>query len=264
MGKKIVIPDKFEKLNEVFMFISNENNRVYNQAIQHSFIETWIGNKNLQLKTKVLTLLYNIYNTQSQANIESGANFFKRIHNNSEYYNSFFDFCKFLSGDPNLAKEKANFKFAFDHLKEFKGWGEKTASLFLKVIYEIHNGRFIEYAFWNDTPNRENADRLFLPVDQVILFIFKEIYGMNLDFAKINDLLYKKYKKPEEILIWDDLWFWGYISQFSYKENKKHKRKFTNFNEAKYWTLLGSNKDADIISSTKAKLIEFINIVQAN
>jgi hypothetical protein len=264
MGKKIIISDKTEKLSEIFKFISNEENRIYNQKIQLGFIETWIGDKGLQLNKKVLNLLYNIFNTQSQASIERGADFFKKLHNNPDYYKSFYDFCKFVSGNPNLEKNNANFEYAFENLKKFNGWGEKTASLFLKVIYEVHNGRFSDYSFWVDVPNKESTDRLFLPVDQVILFIFKKIYSIDLNFKKINDLLYKTYKKPDEILIWDDLWFWGYISQQSYSDNGKSKRKFVDFNNAKYWTLLNSDKDKDAIELTQSKTFEFLNLILVN
>jgi hypothetical protein len=263
MGKRKNIPNKNEKLIEIFKFISKVENRVYNQQIQLGFIETWIGDNNLQLNKKVLNLLYNIFNTQSQPNIEKGADFFKKIHKNPDYYKSFYDFCKFISGNQNLRKEEANFQFAFQNLKELNGWGEKTSSLFLKVIYEVHNGRFIEYSFWDDVPNKKFTDRLYLPVDQVIDYIFKVLYEQNTDlkFESINNILYENYKNPEEILIWDDLWFWGYITQQSYKEENKNKRKFVEFNEAKYWTLLNSNKDDDTIKITKIKAIEFLNLI---
>ena len=266
MGKRKNLPNKTEKLNEIFKFISNVENRVYNQKIQLGFIETWIGDKNLQLNKKVLNLLYNIFNTQSQPNMEKGADFFKKIHSNPDYYKSFYDFCKFVSGKQNLRKDEANFQFAFKNLKELNGWGEKTSSLFLKVIHEVHNGRFNEYSFWDDVPNKETTDRLYLPVDQVIDYIFKNIYDQvtDLKFARINDILNENYKKPEEILIWDDLWFWGYITQQSYTENKKIKRKFVDFNDAKYWTLLNSDKDVEIIKLTKIKPIEFLNLIRIN
>lgn len=266
MGKRKNIPNKNEKLNKIFKFISNDKNRVYNQQIQLGFVETWIGDNTLQLNKKVLNLLYNVFNTQSQPDIEKGADFFKKIHNNPNYYKSFFDFCIFVSGNQNLKKEDANFQFIFEHLKKHDGWGEKTSSLFLKVIYEIHNGRFIDYSFWDDVPNKEATGRLFLPVDQVIDYIFKVVYDQKADlkFELINKILFDNYKKPEEILIWDDLWFWGYITQQSYKENGKTKRKFVEFNDAKYWTLLNSNKDEDTIKITKIKSIEFLNLILQN
>ena len=81
MGRRKTIPNKPEKLKEIFKFISNVENRVHNQKIQLGFIETWIGDINIQLNKKVLNLLYNIFNTQSQPDIEKGADFFKKIHN---------------------------------------------------------------------------------------------------------------------------------------------------------------------------------------
>jgi len=257
MRKKITTPDQSKKITEIYEFISNPLNRIYNKQIQLGFIETWIGDINLDLQRKVLNLLFNVLNTQSQLNIENAALFFKKINKDNNHHTSFLNFCKCISEDRDLNKSDINFEFAFKILEKQKGWGPKTAALFLKVIFEIHNGRFKEFGFWEDVPEMKNNDKLYLPVDQVIAYIFKEIFNKTLSFTQINSILSENYK-GEEILIWDDLWFWGYISQNS----QGNERKVTEFNSAKYWTLLNSPKDEKTINEISKQVLQFLNILK--
>lgn len=60
-----------------------------------------------------------------------------------------------------------------------------------------------------------------LPVDTVIKHIFKRINGTEMNFDSINNFLINGgYRSNEKMLIWDDLWFWGFITQNAQNGNR--------------------------------------------
>jgi len=60
----------------------------------------------------------------------------------------------------------------------------------------------------------------------------------------------KKYYSLSEIEIWDDLWFWGFITQKDSGKNRTFE-----WNENKYWMIKVSEKNEKIIKKLKKKLI---------
>ena len=160
----------------------------------------------------------------------------------------------------------------FEILKDKnRGWGPKTSALLLKNIYQIHNYKNEEMkrlAFWSDAPELKKTDRLMLPVDAVIEFIFQnqiEAYHWKSNhFVKINDFLFKRFSNNMEV--WDDLWFWGFITQRNTiikDKNGRNKsiRKAEKFNEGKYWSLIYAPKDERTIDEIKKKCEEFVKIL---
>jgi hypothetical protein len=138
------------------------------------------------------------------------------------------------------------------------GWGEKTAALFTKSIYHLHNGKYpIELKLWKDAPTKIQAnDKLYLPVDAVILFIFKKAkLTTKQGFSSINNFLSENYQ-GDKMEIWDDLWFWGFITQKGGRNNRIQK-----WNEAKYWALLHTNKNAKAITEINTKAVDFIKLI---
>ena len=61
-------------------------------------------------------------------------------------------------------------------------------------------------------------------------------------FDKINRILSKNYT-GDEIEVWDDLWFWGFITQKGSDSNRSFE-----WNEDKYWSLLHTPKDKQSIN----------------
>ena len=125
--------------------------------------------------------------------------------------------------------------------------GEKTAALFVKSAIKIHR-RLPDYFFWEDVPLEfEPHERIFLPVDRVIIELFKKIDGNKDNFKKINSLLIDECGyTPEQMLVWDDLWYWGFFTQKSIKPSKDipghdHAREF-GWNEDKFWCQFSSQK----------------------
>lgn len=241
-----------KKLRDIYSFLSE--NRAYNMPVQ-------IGAYKLAMipyantSDKVYSLLYATLNTQSQLKMDKSAAFFKLMIDNYEKLNSFSGFIETIGGNVNTP---ITFKSLHKLLKEQPSWGDKTAALFVKAIYHTHIGYAKELYFWNDCPETiVEDDELYLPVDAVINFIFLKLGNpCKSNFKDIN--AYIKNKLPNtDFEIWDDLWFWGFITQKSIGGSRK-----LEFNEAKYWNLLDAPKDKATIAKTIIVANQFIDLIK--
>ena len=105
----------------------------------------------------------------------------------------------------------------------------------------------------------EQFDDFYLPVDAVIIAIFKGIKpDRNWNFDNITKKI-KEYYKNEEIEVWDDLWFWGFITQKGSGENRTFR-----WNENKYWMMKESDKNPVKIEEIKLKATRFIEMIKPN
>ena len=238
-----------EKIKELFEFL--EKNRQYNKQVQEGFIKSCIAIKDLSPEQKVLNLLYGVVNTQSQPKIDKIGPFFTKMYHKDTNLASYEGFLKTLKNEPESSDS------LFELMKSQNGWGSKTAALFVKTIYLIHNDTtYDEYKFWgNSLP--ENLE-LKLPVDTVITHIFKEYFHDNSyksDFDGINKFIGKHYSKNDDFIIWDELWFWGFITQKI--ENKE--RVSNKFNDNKFWCLPYIEKD---MVNIKEKAKEFLKLLK--
>lgn len=249
-----------EKLENIYQFL-NEN-RSYNQKIQEKYFSSWVC-PHQDTADKIISMLYNVSSSQSRPNIDQLSDFFRYIYANKKSLDSFQSFTNYLGGTSGA---EANYKMLFNNLKSHKGWGVKTSALFVKNIYHMHSENYPEkLKIWNDVPQKfaEN-DTLFLPVDSVIEKIFEKIVetpqlgrAKKWSFSNIN-LTLKKYYESEQIAIWDDLWFWGFITQRSLSGGERD----LEWNENKYWMLEESNKESEEISKIKEKSEEFLAILR--
>ncbi|MEO5777702.1 MAG: hypothetical protein ABIQ27_12420 [Flavobacterium sp.] len=243
-----------KKLQDIYAFL--KANRSYNKPIQ-------IGSYKMALLPyettfeKVYALLYNTLNSQSQVNMDKSAIFFKRIAASKSNLNSLADFLKTIGG---TAQTPLTYKSIFELLTKQESWGDKTAALFVKAVYHCHVGYANEFHFWNDAPKElSKEDELFLPVDAVIYFIFKTIGSpCSNTFLGINKYLKINFSKSN-FEVWDDLWFWGFITQKS-----SGKTRIMQFNEEKYWNLLDAPKDQNTINKTKQLANQFIDLIKRN
>ncbi|GAB3112576.1 hypothetical protein G8770_19220 [Aestuariicella hydrocarbonica] len=226
-------------------------NREFNRSLQNRNYKSII-NPHVKTEDKVISLLYQIANTQSQPKIDKLVNFYKSLYEDISCLNSFSEFIQKLSGQSGNS-----FSELFIALKKQDGWGDKTSALFVKSIFHLHNGEYdSSLKFWNDVPTKlEGGDSFKLPVDAVIMHIFREIGLDNPTFSKINSLLSKHYESAE-IEVWDDLWFWGFITQRGSGINRD-----LIWNENKYWAIENSSKCIIEIAQIKEKASEFINII---
>ncbi len=238
--------DRIEKL---FKFISN--NREYNKALQERYYRSIILPYKDE-KEKIISLLYHIANTQSQPKIDKLSEFYKSIITEENSLKSFKEFV--LKINPN---GKSNFESVYKGMLNQKGWGPKTSALISKSIFHLHNGHYSEdLKIWNDVPKLiDENDSFYLPVDAVIIAIFTKLdNSIKWDFDKINKTLEKKYK-GQQIEVWDDLWFWGFITQNGSGDNRVFE-----WNENKYWVLKESDKEKIKIEEIKNKCHEFLEI----
>jgi len=237
-----------DRIENLFKFISN--NRKYNKALQERYYRSIILPYKDE-KEKIISLLYHIANTQSQPKIDNLAEFYKSIITEENSLKSFKEFVVKIN-----PKGESNFEGVFKGMLNQKGWGPKTSALISKSIFHLHNGQYSEdLKIWNDVPKLINeSDSFYLPVDAVIIAIFKKLNpNKTWSFTNINSVLKDKYS-GQEIEIWDDLWFWGFITQ-----NGGEDRKF-EWNENKYWVLKESDKDKMKIEEIKSKCQEFLEI----
>lgn len=241
-----------QKLNDIYSFL-NEN-RAYNLPVQIGAYKMAMMPYNTTFD-KVYSLLYNTLKTQSQLNMDKSVVFFQTIADPKNSLNSFTDFLKTLGAS---SYTPITYKSMFQLLTKQPSWGDKTAALFVKAIYHTHIGYAKELCFWDDAPKiLEKDDELFLPVDAVIKHIFQTLGNpCTNSFSGINE--YIKNEMPySNFEVWDDLWFWGFITQKGSGDNRK-----MEFNTAKYWNILDAPKDTATIVKTQELANQFIDLLK--
>jgi hypothetical protein len=104
------------------------------------------------------------------------------------------------------------------------------------------------------TPELENT---------VIIELFQALGLSRATFASINQLLLKHFT-PEEFLIWDDLWYWGFFTQFSQRNEPDQVGKVYSssrtmaWNSDKFWCQACSPKNHE--REVQALAEEFIRL----
>lgn len=237
-------------LTDIFTFL--RENRQFNHSLQERFYHSIISPYS-DTTDKVISLLYHIANTQSQPKINSLANFYKSVFNDTHCMTSMKMFIEKINPNKPL-----NYESLYLGMKSQDGWGNKTSALFSKSIFQLHNGNYSEHLkIWEDVPETINPkDNFYLPVDSVIIAIFKKLNNSERwDFYKINKVL-KSIYKGQEIEVWDDLWFWGFITQNGSGEDRKFE-----WNENKYWALKETDKTPKIILEIKHKAELFLELL---
>mgnify|MGYP000498261597 FL=1 len=240
-----------ESLKNIFEFLIE--NRNYNKELQTRYY-SGIVNSQKNKAEKIVSLLYHTANTQSQPKIDHLAEFYQKIYQNTDLLNSFTGFMSVIN--PNGTEPK-NYNGLYNGMREQKGWGEKTSALFVKTIFHLHNKEYPnDLRIWNDAPNDlENNDLFYLPVDAVIIAIFKKIQPKSWNFKNINKIIAENYSE-KDIEVWDDLWFWGFITQIGTGDNRK-----MGWNLNKYWTLRESDKSPKMIKEIKNKAEQFLTVL---
>ncbi|GGF72980.1 hypothetical protein [Alteromonas lipolytica] len=267
-----------ERLSKLFDFLTEKQNqqhvdRLHEKALKHAL--TAYENP----MDKVISLVYGLLAERSSGNIKYTAEFIQALHNKEGFYN-FDSFVKRLE-ESGIGFE--SYEKLYQSLQRFNGVGKKTAALLVKTLYQINisRGKEWELAFWPENSGYgmkkiANDDRLYLPVDAVIhnVFFFNNtiqdpvLYkSASRSFDTINDFLFTNSSEnyPEKMLIWDDIWFWGYITQFSGKNVGVSGRRIASkeeaFNREKYWANPYTAKTNDEIKDIERACREFIEIV---
>ncbi len=239
------------KLSSLFHFLNK--NRDYNKKVQSNSYNLFLAPFD-SLEDKLFSVLHHVANTQSQPKIDTLSSFFQKVYSNQSQLHSFNTFIDFLTDE---ASNVHNYESLYNGMLRQKGWGNKTSALFTKTIYHLHNGKYgFQNSIWDDAPKFIDAnEKFFLPVDVVIEAIFNRIDPTTKwNFHKINKLLQDNYSS-EEMEVWDDLWFWGFINQ----RGSGLTREFV-WNEPKYWALIETAKDETSINKIKNASTRFLNI----
>lgn len=243
-----------EKLGKIYRFLTE--NRQYNKNLQEKYYQDILLSK-ISKADKLTALLHHVVNTQSQPKVDKITSFFKKINGKINESTSFENFINLLKVQKPILKY--NYENLFNVLNDNEGWGEKTSALFVKAIYHIHNNNYdSRLKIWNEAPKTlELDDKLFLPVDAVILHIFNELKIEKANsFSRINTLISNHYK-GEEVEVWDDLWFWGFVSQRSDTKGNR----LLGWNEGKYWIQLHTDKNEFVIKEIEFKVKKFIDLL---
>ena len=133
------------------------------------------------------------------------------------------------------------------------GWGDKTSALFVRNLAVIAGNSELSQMFWPDIQAVESQN-IHLPVDAVIKAIFRHLRASDhgplicpkADFKTINEYLSNTLScDRKQMLVWDDLWFWGFITQ---KSKVGTQERDYQWNEAKYWSIFTAPKDAETIA----------------
>lgn len=225
-----------------------------NVDVQRGFIEEALSPSNVG--DRALLLMHRVLQTQSQPKLDHICKFFKNLMMASGHL-SFNAFCNYVTNSGSFE--------LVDGLRQQPGWGWKTASLFVRNLGHIERTLALREKFWYDTSVLSD-DSIRLPVDKVIISVFSTLpcdipkKPAN-HFLRINRYLHDALGyRDEDLLIWDDLWFWGFITQ----KNSKNGPRRHGWNEAKYWALPHTPKDVVAINQIKQMCDRFLELIEDN
>lgn len=255
-------------LNKIFVFL--KDNTIYNRQTQHAYYAACLSPYAACMTpsggnyARISSLLHAILQTQSMPSLDDSSKTWKilfehratfdAVQNPTDLLNAL---TKLSSADHVPSSTGGTFDRMWHVLADSKGFGEKTAALFIKSIIDVHTLEVNTGLRFLDNVSIAPDDFVRVPVDSVIKYIFKYITRSNLDFKTINDLVFHLIGRAnDEAVIWDDLWFWGFITQHGGGDNRT-----LAINEAKFWTIYGSPKEKWADVRTQAE--KFIEILRA-
>ncbi|MCB9312501.1 MAG: hypothetical protein H6568_07015 [Lewinellaceae bacterium] len=240
------------KLREIFEFL--KENRKYPLQV-HTGAYKQCLNPDYSTQFKAKSLLHHYLNTQSRLNLNKSLKFWTYLERNKSCLNTFDSFskqvCKGIDAPP--------YERLYLGLKAQEGWGSKTSALFVKAIYHIHYGKLKVGKLWTDVPAFDyKVDKMMVPVDEVIKHIFMKLLRTRKmpSFARVNNEI-KALGIVKNVDIWDDLWFWGFITQIT----KNKKRTLTEWNAGKFYSLLHSPKDENTVNDVREKARQFHHLI---
>jgi hypothetical protein len=236
------------KLNEIFKFL--KKNKKWNEQFQRDEYIRCLGGC-LTQHDLLINFLYMNVNSQSSPKMDLLEKFWQSLHSaNKKEISTLVGFIKFLEELPDdhrkknfRLKDDDNWENLYQLLSSLRGWGDKTAALFVKATIKLHNDSNFskKYHFWSDAYKEKSplVSKPYLPFDKVIKEIFLELGHPGPEFKNINDELRANYSH-EDMLIWDDLWFWGFFTQ-----NSSRKKRVLGWNSGKFWGQICAPKNAE-------------------
>ncbi|CAE6766006.1 hypothetical protein R69927_05647 [Paraburkholderia domus] len=248
------------KLQQIFAFL--KHNHQWNDAFQLREYKRYLSHCRTP-KERIIALLHMVAHTQSSPKLEALAGFWEHL-----------EAAPWKSDAPSLVEltdfiQQKGLLIILNHgpwdrlfraLSSVSGWGPKTAALFVKCVIQLHRSAHIELHFLADAHSAghiNESDRIYLPVDAVIKRISLEAasLGLGQSFDSMNSALFTAGFTPDDMLIWDDLWFWGFFSQ-----NSSRTARTVGWNEARFWGQLSTPKDdVDAVRKKSAKFLALLS-----
>lgn len=242
-----------ERLEPIYQFL--KSNRKYPDQHRFGTLNALL-NPNLSQAEQVKVFLHHYVNTQRQPSLDGTASFWRDLEVNEGRLKSFHGFMKVFG----ITKSETPYSNLYSVLSGTKnnGWGPKTAALLTKAIYQLHHRNDKLMRLWNEVPEfNDELDELFVPVDAVIRSIFYEYLGVKNSnyYDKINSVIHEHYR-GKQIEVWDDLWFWGFITQHGGGIIRDH-----TWNESKYYSLISLKKSPKVDKEVNDRAKEFLGIL---
>lgn len=262
-GRKEILTDVLRsRLNKIFEFLIR--NRHFNEEVQHAAyrqdVLPWPDTG-----SKLWSLLHSKAHTQSSPKLDVLMPTWKKLHDNYEAFKTVrspgeLNEALWMLAKPDTVRDRVNrpiFEEMWTALDKAAGFGGKTAALFVKSIVEIHTLPINRDLRFLSDFSIDPRDRLKIPVDTVIEHIFGCLGAPKENFTSINTLIAQsELAFAERPTLWDDLWFWGFITQMSGKGTGR----INNINEPKFRSILGAPVDSWEQISAAAE--EFCQLVQ--
>ncbi|CAG4919374.1 hypothetical protein [Paraburkholderia saeva] len=254
------MPKTTKKLKQIYRFL--EKNHSWNEAFQLAEYKKALTSC-LTAEQRLIALMHMVVHSQSSPPLTLLAPFWEHMHRApwQERRPTLLELTTYIESlSPRRSASVGPWDRLFRSLESVKGWGPKTAALFVKCVVKLHRSDLSDLYFLQDPQTAcaiESNDRLYLPVDKVILKIFDSINVTDLGdkLHPINDSLHAAGYGVEETLVWDDLWFWGFFTQ-----NSSAAGRVFGWNAGRFWGQLSSPK-SDIVTIQK-KCQQFLGMLQ--
>jgi len=233
-----------QRINELFLFIKSR--RAWNTRFQLAEYRRCLSACD-SAHQRIVALMHMVVHTQSKPKLSALATFWQWMNsapwgNRAPTLVELIDFIERTEAHSHVAV--GPWDRLFRALEAIDGWGPKTAALFVKCVINLHRSNLNELHFISDVEAARgiDSDRVYLPVDAVIRAIFSAVAEVSATVSvhALNTFLRDLGYGPEDILLWDDLWYWGFFTQ-----NSSSKKRVFGWNPARFWGELSAPK-ADI------------------
>lgn len=239
-------------IEDVFQFLQRHAH--INEAIQIGFVREVLSPA--RVEDRALLLMQRVLDTQSSPKLDAIRKFIEPV-SQSDCLNSCTDFRAYI-------KRLKRTDDLWLGLRQCDGWGEKTAALLVRNLAITERHEALKSPLWPDVDVLQRNE-VRLPVDAVILAIFERLgplkKGRTLkSFSAINTYLQDDLGyTSEDMYVWDDLWFWGFITQ---RSSPNQTQRTHGWNEAKYWAIPHAPKSAREVARIAHLAHEFLALFQ--
>ena len=250
-----------KRLDRLYRFL--EKHHQWNIAFQTSEYSRYLTHCETP-KQRLIALLHLVAHTQSQPKLGPLADFWRHLEGidwgrKAPWLEDLTAVIE-KAGSPSTV-HVGPWDRLFHSLNSVDGWGPKTSALFVKALIGLHRTARTDLYCIRDEAAAQviaDSDRIYLPVDVVIRRVFKtpELQELGKTFGPINTALYKAGYTPEQMLVWDDLWFWGFFTQDSSTDDR-----VMGWNEARFWGQLSSPKaDLPEVRELCRRFLQIVNV----